>query len=148
MVTRSKDSNSNQTDFRQYDPASARSIVLLTLRVNNILAFVKLHDGRFVIINEEGQIQIYSKNSLGNKLEKQGEFHIHVKDRDYITKNIKEFNPIFINSEVLVVDSHIIYLHENQSDVIEGILEMQDLREDIKSDFCFNMISGPIKMKG
>lgn len=47
-------------------------VTLLTLRVDKILAFTQLKDGRFVIINDDGEILLYEKNKAGIRLMKAG----------------------------------------------------------------------------
>ena len=44
----------NQIEIKQYDPILNNVIQLLTIRMDKILAFNQLLDGRFVIIDEEG----------------------------------------------------------------------------------------------
>lgn len=67
-----KGDDSNQIDIKQYDPVMNSVITLLTLRVDKILAFTQLKDGRFIIINDDGEILIYEKNKAGLKLMKAG----------------------------------------------------------------------------
>ena len=62
----------NQIEFKQYDPLMNNVIVLLTIRMDKILAFTQLLDGRFVIVDEEGDIILYQKNKTGTKLVKSG----------------------------------------------------------------------------
>jgi hypothetical protein len=50
---------------------------MLTLRMDKILGFTQLKDGRFVIINEDGNIMLYEKNQTGTKLERAGQFFVH-----------------------------------------------------------------------
>lgn len=52
-------------------------IIMLTLRMDKILGFTQLKDGRFVIINEDGNIMLYEKNQTGTKLERAGQFFVH-----------------------------------------------------------------------
>ena len=41
-----------------------------------------------------------------------------------------------------------IYLHSRESDLVEGILHSQDLQEEIRSDYPYHLIDGPINYKG
>ena len=41
-----------------------------------------------------------------------------------------------------------IYLQSRESDLVEGILHSQDLQEEIRSDYPYQLIDGPIKYKG
>lgn len=67
-----KGEDSLQMDIKQYDPNMNSVIILLTLRMDKILGFTQLKDGRFVIINEDGGIMLYEKNKTGTKLERAG----------------------------------------------------------------------------
>jgi hypothetical protein len=75
-------------EIKQFDPISNNVVILLTLRMNNILAFTQLVDGRFIIIDEEGCITLYEKNNAGNMLVKAGKFFIHLEDTQFIIKSI------------------------------------------------------------
>ena len=108
---------------------------ILTLRENKILAFNQLLDGRFVIIDDEGEINLFAKNKSGTMLEKDGILHVHPKDTKYIKDSIDDFERIVIENEFMILKEKIIYLQPRKKDVIEGILESQDLQAETRSDY-------------
>ena len=59
-------------EIKQYDPLMNSVVILLSLRIDKLLAFTQLKDGKFVLINEDGEILLYEKNKQGNKLQKSG----------------------------------------------------------------------------
>ena len=55
---------------------------------------------------------------------------------------------VLIDGHIMVVNSKILYLQDNQSDVIDGVLTSIDVMDDIKSDLKWMMAKGPFKYKG
>lgn len=109
-------------DIKQYDPNMNSVIILLTLRMDKILGFTQLKDGRFVIINEDGGIMLYEKNKTGTKLERAGQFFVHAEDTKFIVDSSKDFESFIIDKEVMIFKSRRIFLQEKYTDVIPKIL--------------------------
>ena len=143
-----KGDESKSIEIKQYDPLMNNVIVLLTIRMDKILAFSQLLDGRFVVITEEGEIILYQKNKTGNKFEKAGKFFVHDDDTKFITDSIDDFERIIFDHEFLVVKSKIIFMQPRPTDVIPGILKSQDLQAEIRSDYPNYLTKGPFLNKG
>jgi len=47
-----------------------------------------------------------------------------------------------------VVRNKLIYLHNNQHTIIDGVLESEDLVDQINSDYAFNKVDGPEEVRG
>ena len=74
------------------------------------MAFNQLLDGRFVIIDEEGEINLFAKNKSGTLLEKVGLLHAHQKDTKFIKESIDDFERIVIDDDFMILKDKIIYL--------------------------------------
>jgi hypothetical protein len=71
--------------------------------MDNILVFTQLKDGRFVLIDEEGDLIIYKKNKTKTKLVKAGKFFIHAEDIEFIIEACDGFEQVIIDTEILVI---------------------------------------------
>ena len=148
LTSGNKGEETKSIEIKQYDPLLNNVIPLLTIRMDKILAFTQLLDGRFVIITEEGDIILYKKNKTGNKLEKAGMYFVHPDDTKFITDSIDDFERIIFDNEFLVLKSKIIFLQPRPNDVIPGILKSQDLQGEIRSDYPNYLTKGPFLNKG
>ena len=98
-----KGEDDSQIQIKEYDPQLNNVLTLLTLRMDNILVFTQLADGRFVLIDEEGDLIIYKKNKTNTKLVKAGKFFVHSQDTEFIIEACGDFEQVIIDSEVLVI---------------------------------------------
>lgn len=48
----------------------------------------------------------------------------------------------------LIFKDKLIYLYEEKSQIMQGILKSDDLVEQIRSDYSFNKVNGPVKVNG
>jgi hypothetical protein len=74
----------SELEIKRFDPSDNTVGVLLTLSAPKILAFKQLKDFRFLVIDDVGDIKLYSMNAKGDQLEQSGSLHTHPEDREYI----------------------------------------------------------------
>lgn len=98
-----KGEDDTEIQIKEYDPQLNNVLTLLTLRMEKILVFTQLADGRFVLIDEEGDLIIYKKNKTNTKIVKAGKFYVHPQDTEYIIEACDDFEQVIIDSEVLVI---------------------------------------------
>ena len=117
----------------------------MILKEDTLLLFDQCADGTFITIDSKTNIKKYEcKNG---QLDVVGHLYVNEDDKQLIT-TLDDYEDYIINEEVLVVRNKLIYLHNNQHTIIDGVLESEDLVDQINSDYAFNKVDGPEEVRG
>ena len=65
-----------------------------------------------------------------------------------MVNTVKDYQDILLDHETIIVGSKICFLHQRQADIVEGVLESQDLKNIVKSDYDHKLVKGPILYNG
>ena len=76
-----------------------------------MIGFKQLEDGRFIIIDHDGELNIFVKSKNGQKLLRQGAFFIHDYDLSYLLNTVKDYQDILLDDQTMIVGSKICFLH-------------------------------------
>ena len=135
-------------EIKQLNLKSENVITLFTIRQQKVIGFKQLADGRFIIIDHDGEVNIFVKSKNGQKLLRQGAYFMHDYDLSYMVNTVKDYQDILLDDETIIVGSKICFLHKRQADIMDGVLESQDLKNIVKSDYDHKLVRGPIQNNG
>lgn len=62
--------------------------------------------------------------------------------------SIDDFESILIDTEIMILKSRLIFLQKRLADVLPNVLMGQDLQEEIKCDYKYQLIKGPFANTG
>ena len=98
-------------EIKQFNLKSENVITLLTIRQQKVIGFKQLEDGRFIVIDHDGEVNIFMKSKNGQKLLRQGAFFMHDYDLSYMVNIVKDYQDILLDDETIIVGSKICFLH-------------------------------------